>query len=180
MILSGMQQARDAEGILKLLSEIKPPSPSAVASLASMAAGSYARVIAQKLGPKAALELIDRMEAAVPFDELKKGEAAAPPPPAGRVAFSQVEGTIYSIAMGRHDLLESDGKPEQALKALEDALSKLPEGSRYRSPIQSKLRLAKLPGSIAPELKQERGYGGFTSLESMRGKVVIVDFTAHW
>ena len=35
-------------------------------------------------------------------------------------------------------------------------------------------------GAPAPVLNVERGYGDFKGLESLKGKVVIIDFFAHW
>jgi len=180
LVMQGMLSARDAEGVVKLLGEMKPPTPQAAVTLAAASAGSYSRMIADKLGVKAALDLIDRMEAQVPFDELRKAEASQPAPPDGQPAVSQAEYAISNIAIGRAELLEKDGKKDEALQILQTARAKLKKGSPYARGLNNKLTFATLPGSIAPELKQERGYGGFTSLESMRGKVVIVDFTAHW
>lgn len=35
-------------------------------------------------------------------------------------------------------------------------------------------------GTSAPALTSERGYGEFPGLEGLKGKVVLIDFFAHW
>ncbi|MEP6755810.1 MAG: TlpA disulfide reductase family protein, partial [Chthonomonadales bacterium] len=87
---------------------------------------------------------------------------------------------IASIAMGRSALLEKDGKKSEAEAVKLDAIKKLGEGNTYARSMVSQMKLAKLPGSVAPELTVDHHYGEYSSLASMRGKVVVLDFTADW
>lgn len=191
MVLTGLQAAEDAKGIVHLLGEMKPATAAAAASLASQTAGNYARTIADKLGTAVALGVIANQEAAVNFEELRKEEAKqaearkAQPNQNAQIsaavrAFSQADATIYSIAQGRSSLLEKDGKKAEALAVLKTAMGKLGQDSTYAKSLGGKLKLAALPGNPAPDVIKERCYGAYSGLESLRGKVVVLDFTAHW
>ena len=59
-----------------------------------------------------------------------------------------------------------------------DVIKNLGEGNPYARSMVRQMKLAKLPGSAAPELAVDNHYGEFSSLASMRGKVVLLDFTA--
>jgi hypothetical protein len=191
MVLTGLQTAGDASGLVSLLAEMRPATAMAAASLASQTAGSYARTVSDKLGTPAALNLIASQEARVNFEDLRKEEAKqaearkAQNAQVGTVAgaartFSQADATIYSIAQGRSALLEKDGKKAESLAVLKAAMAKLGSDSTYAKSLGGKLKLAALPGSPAPDVIKERCYGAYSGLESLRGKVVVLDFTAHW
>lgn len=181
MMLQGYASTEDADGIIKILSEIKAPDMRSAATLVSQVANNYAQTVSSKRGAKTALEMLSRLEAGVSIDELKKEDekqkAAAKP---GARTFAFADYYVYAVANGKAEILDEAGKKDEALSLLTSAKEKLPADSPYVKPIESKLKLAKLPGSPAPELVQERGYGGFSSLASLKGKVVVLDFTAHW
>jgi hypothetical protein len=169
LMLGGYVATQDAAGIRKTLSEIKPANAQMAAQLASSTAASYSRVVAEKVGPQAALDLIKQVEALVAYDQLTEPNAKT----AGEIS-------ILQIASARADLLTKMGKKDEALAALEEGKKKLGPESRYARSLESKINLAKLPGSTAPPIVQERGYGDYKGLDSLRGKVVVLDFTAHW
>ena len=181
MMLQGYGSAEDVDGIVKILGEMKAPDVRSAATLAAQAANNYAQTVASKRGAKTALDLISRLESSVSIDELKKEDekqkADAKP---GTRPFAYADYYVYAVANGKAEILDEAGKKDEALSLLTAAKEKLSPDSQYVKPIESKLKLAKLPGSPAPELVQERGYGGFSSLASLKGKVVVVDFTAHW
>jgi thiol-disulfide isomerase/thioredoxin len=105
----------------------------------------------------------------VPFDQLTTGT--------DKTIADQAR--IY-IAIGRSELLNGDGKHAEALAALKAARQKLADVSPATQQIDSKLKQAALVGNIAPSLIRARGFGDFPGLESLWGKVVILDFTVHW
>lgn len=184
MALNGMQAEGDAAGMVKMITEMKPANSSMAASLAMMTAARYYETVADKLGSKAAFDLLDRVEKSVDFDEVRKedakraDEAKARNPQA--LVSSQADSVIYYLGDARASLFKRDGKNAEALAALEAAKAKLPSDSRMAKTLDGKLRLAKLPGSPAPDVKSERCYGSYSSLEALKGKVVMLDFTAHW
>ena len=169
IVLTACQANRDAEGICRILGEMKAPDNRTAANLAASAAQTYADTVAAKLGHQAALDLIAKLEAQVPFDKMTdaRDKAAA-------------ENAIVQIALGRYDILKAKGDDAAALKALEDGVAKLGPDNRMARQLVGKINQSKLIGSPAPEIKKERGYGQFDSLAALRGKVVVLDFGAHW
>ncbi len=87
--------------------------------------------------------------------------------------------TIAALATGRSSLYESAGKRAESIAAMEAGVKKIgPDNITARSLVH-KLTIAKLYGSPAPELVIDRHYGEFKDLASLRGKVVLLDFTSH-
>jgi thiol-disulfide isomerase/thioredoxin len=171
MILNGYVQAKDADAILKLLPEIKPYSPATSARLAgTMANPNLIETVKDHKGANAALALLKQAEAQVPFDQLKTPQE-----------ISSGDSAIYSIAIARADLLDKEGKQPEALATLEEGIKRLsPSSGRLATTLKSKANFIKVVGSPAPPLKRERGYGEFASLDAYKGKVVVLDFMAHW
>ncbi len=169
ILLTGYQANRDAEGIVRVLGEMKAPDNRTAAFLAASAAQTYADTVAAKLGSQAALDMIAKLEAHIPFDKMTDAQEK----PAA-------ESAIVQIALGRFDLLKAKGDDAAALKVLEDAVAKLGSDNRMARQLVGKINQSKLIGSPAPEIKKERGYGEFESLAALRGKVVVLDFGAHW
>jgi peroxiredoxin len=169
VILDSAQRQGDAKAQVATLSEIKPPSPAAAAHIAQMAGRELAATVADKLGVQAGLEFLTKAEALVPFDQLVTDTDK-----------TIADHTRISLATGRADLLNSAGKHAEALAALKAARQKLADGSPVAKQMDNNLKQAALVGNIAPALTKERGYGDFAGLESLRGKVVLVDFTNHW
>jgi thiol-disulfide isomerase/thioredoxin len=169
VILDSAQRQGDAQALVATLAEIKPPSPAEAAFIATMTGQELAGTVAEKLGAQAGLDLLAKVEALVPFDRMTTGT--------DKIVADQAR---IRIATGRADLLNGAGKRAEALAALKAARQKLEDGSPALQQIDSNLKQAALVGSAAPPLNRDRGYGDFAGLESLRGKVVLVDFTAHW
>jgi thiol-disulfide isomerase/thioredoxin len=171
MILNGHVQAKDATAILKLLPEIKAYDAMSAARLAgTMASASLLATVKDAKGDDAVLALLKQAEAQVPFDQLKTPQE-----------ISAGDSAIYSITIARADLLSKEAKPTDAVATLEEGMKRLsPSGTRLASTLKSKANFIKVIGSPAPPLKHERGYGEFASLDAYKGKVVVLDFMAHW
>jgi hypothetical protein len=183
LMLGGYVNLRDAAAIQKLVPEVNPPDVRSAVSLAGSTAAAYSRVVAEKTGPQAALDLIKTAEAKVQYANVT-----------GHIEQNLANGSIYQIAIARSGLYDQMGKKTEALTVLEEAKKRLititpPEPqpgapafrpADYGRMLDSKINFAKLPGSSAPPVKQDRGYGDYKGLESLRGKVVVLDFTAHW
>lgn len=169
LMLNGRQAAKDAAAIVGLLGEMKPPDHRSAAYLAAQTASTYADTVAAKQGPKAALDLIAKVEGRTPFDAMttQQEQAAA-------------EMAIVQIALARADLLMGVGDQKAAVAALEAGKKRLAADSRSLRRLDAKLKQTALIGQPAPELKKDRQYGEFESLAALKGKVVVLDFGAHW
>lgn len=169
VLLDSSQRLGDAPALVATLNEIKPPSPAEAAHIAMMTGGELAGTVAEKLGAQAGLDLLTKVEALVDFERLTT-----------RTEKTIADQARIRLATGRADLLNGIGKHAEALAVLKAARQKVAEGSPVAQQLDSKIKQATLVGSVAPPLTRERGYGDFAGLESLRGKVVVVDFTAHW
>ena len=168
MMLRGFAEAEDADAIVKTIADIKPATPMTAVQLASMTA-NVVDTVGDKQGTKAAFALLKQVEALVPFDQLKTPQE-----------LQAAESVIYGFAGARADLFQKDGKRDEALATLEESRKHLSAGSRYTSALTAKTNFIKVIGSPAPPLKRERGYGEFINLAAYKGKVVVLDFMAHW
>lgn len=83
------------------------------------------------------------------------------------------------LLSARIGVLRSVGQDKRALAILNQSLATVPEGFVRRGLLSTKTQL-ELIGSEAPSLNMDRKYGEFTSLADMKGKVVLLDFFAHW
>lgn len=170
MILNGDVQAKDADAVLKLLKEMKPTSPQTAVRVASITAGSgVMSLITEKKGAAEALALLTQAESQVPFDQFKTD-----------LELKSKDLVIYTLTNARAEIFTKEGKTAEQIQTLEAGVKKLSPGSQYASALSSKINFVKVVGAPAPPLKRERGYGEFTSLEAYKGKVVVLDFMAHW
>lgn len=121
--------------------------------------------------------MFDRDEAAKAKDS---GKSVRPMSEYLKAAQDQADSIRFLFANKKAELLISDNKQTEAIKTLDQAIKKMPDGNVRKTAVAAKLQLT-LPGSIAPGLNVERTQGGaFSGLESLRGKVVILDMFAHW
>jgi thiol-disulfide isomerase/thioredoxin len=76
------------------------------------------------------------------------------------------------------DIYKSAGQKDKAIALIDEVSKDATPGAKNRfSVIRNQLALV---GSPAPALVVERGYGEFKGLDSLKGKVVVLDFFAHW
>lgn len=96
---------------------------------------------------------------------------------------------VYSsISCLKYELMLDQGKKAEAIKGLKALRKKMEAypnsknafGQVATYPVDTLLKKAELSNAIAPRIVVDNKIGNFTSLEAWRGKVVIVDFFAHW
>jgi hypothetical protein len=153
-----------------LVSEAAPPNPSLSLSFAATVAASYSDLIAEKLGLDAALESIRQAESKI----------QALPDGATDQQKQSAQSSRMFVYRGKAELLRDAGRREDALKTIEEGIAAIGADSRAASGLKSLRAQMTLVGSVAPELTKDRVQGEFSSLASLRGKVVLLDFTAHW
>jgi len=76
------------------------------------------------------------------------------------------------------EMYSDAGKTDKALAAIDDAMKTAPGPLKDRLTVERN-RLT-LGGLAAPALKVEKSYGEFKSVADLKGKVVVLDFFAHW
>ncbi|HQU18144.1 MAG TPA: TlpA disulfide reductase family protein [Fimbriimonadaceae bacterium] len=169
LMINSCNSLGEAHMVAELLTQMTPPNASAAASLASSTAYMFADTIHEKLGIAAALKALDDVEKLIPFATMTSENDQ-------RLADSARVGLTNS----RAELLLAAGKKQEALASIDKTLALMkPENASVRTLTGLKTRIA-LVGSAAPALTFEKGYGEFAGLESLKGKVVLIDFFAHW
>lgn len=90
--------------------------------------------------------------------------------------------STYRIQLveGRAEILEKEGKNDEAIALLQATAEDESLDASARRSLNAKVAQAKIIGTQAPEIPVEHVLGEFTSLEDLKGKVVLVDFFAHW
>lgn len=170
-----------------LVGQMQPPDVMAAATFAQSTARMYADTIMKTEGLNAALDALKTAESKLDYDALATyykdaaDKRAAANPAAAKVdPADQVDAVRAAIGQARAELYGEANKKADAVKALDATLALVkPTGTAARSLKAAKVKLT-LVGAVAPEIAAERAHGTFEGLGKMRGKVVIVDFFAHW
>lgn len=178
-----------------MVPQVQGPNPVASQSFAQTVAFQFADTIVKTVGLDAALKAMDSAMAQVRFEDpeafadrmaaMQKrnnpnaDEAVLKKTYLG-VAQNQRPALEYAMAERKAELLAEGGRKPEA-KAILDAYVAAadPNNPNVRRAKAFGLRL-EMVGATAPTLTTARGYGEFAGLESLRGKVVLLDFFAHW
>ena len=162
---------------------------------------SYAEPIAEDRGIDAAFEAIDFALDQVKFETPEKYAERMLPTSRARnrknadgSSWTDERLTVLLVAEGKkiNDritfsaagmkswLLQEAGREEDAIQVLKEFVKNRDPANAYVAIAISQIRHIKALGSPATSLSFDRQYGEFKSLEAWKGKVVIIDFTAHW
>lgn len=168
-----MMQSCNALGeghmLVMMIGEVVPPTSLDSLSLATMTAYEYADTIKNSMSADEAVKAIEKVESMLPSRDSLDDKTQP-----------RLSQAIAQLAQTKSEILAESGKSDEALAAIDKALAMLPEGdANARSLKAGKTRMVLL-NKPAPALTAERSYGEFNGLESLKGKVVILDFFAHW
>lgn len=201
LMLSACNALGEAEMLQSTLRDIRVPNATLSTSLASSTVYQFVDTVAKKKGVGEAIETLNDVEKNLileaPADYAKRMLAAEkarnannpnfkPKPDDERLKELEVQGKTASASMKfmfvekRAELLVDAGRKDEAVKAIDTFLGTLEEGSPIRRTVNGARVQMTLPGTAAPAITFERGYGDFKGLEALKGKVVILDFFAHW
>lgn len=198
----------EADMLQKTLASATPP-PEYTVSLVSMAVDEYIDTIVSKKGPGAGLKTLGDIEHHVAYQDPKvyaknRLEAEKRPLPNGATRVMSAGGNTkpmtdeeklaqyekdganrnlslqWSIVEKRGELMTSQGKAKQALKAMQDFVASVPADAPVRRSAEASILRTTMVNAPAVPLKFEKTIGDFTSIDSWKGKVVVVDFFAHW
>ncbi|MCG9896047.1 MAG: TlpA family protein disulfide reductase [Fimbriimonadaceae bacterium] len=93
--------------------------------------------------------------------------------------YTVAQQTLARIWQAKSDLHGAAGDAAASLKALKDGMAAVALPAAKRG-LEASYTQANVVGKPAPGLEVTHTFGNFTSLEALRGKVVILDFFAHW
>jgi thiol-disulfide isomerase/thioredoxin len=188
--------------LLMTLNDVRPVNSVMGRTLASTTANAFADTIAKTEGIDAALKALDQVAAKMPAEDHKANAqrmldaakareatnppAAAPKPDAERLATFELSSRTtetsmkYAVANKKAELLNSAGRKAEAKAVLKSFVATLDPTSPVSRTANANLKQMEMIGMVAPTLQVERGYGDFKGLAALKGKVVIIDFFAHW
>ena len=166
-ILVGLGGSTDQKDLIfDGLNSIAPANKIEATRFASFV-GGYGSYLAGTYKPSQVLPLFDKASAA-----LKEGDFTTD---AEKRTYTSLKG---ALVVGKIEFFKDSGDKAGAVAAANDALKTADATTARR--INSVKTQIELPGAPAPLIATERGYGEFAGLESLKGKVVILDFFAHW
>lgn len=168
LMLTACNEMKEAGMLAENLPNVVPTDDARAANLAMM--GSYfTEVIQTAQGPKKALKALDAVEKNLPTftDTSAQGKTRA-------------ASAKFSIVDRRAELLVADKRKDEAIRVLKDFSATLDANSPILRTVKGSTTRLEMLDRAAPTFATERGYGEFAGIESLKGKVVLVDFFAHW
>lgn len=156
------------ELVYELLMQAKPPSPGQATTLGSLFGGQFHHPIHESLGAERALAVARHVRSLMP----EKPTGGVDAPTLGWALRQTVSAEAYYLA--------ELGRADEAIATIDAVYGELDEGTFRREGLLAERTRYTLLNRPAPPLPFERQHGSFASLESNRGRVVLVEFTAHW
>lgn len=168
-LCSNAVKRNDGNTIFQTLTKATPPNPSQAIWLGSITGGTFHHWIRESNGPEGALQIVQRIKSFLPAGPFKTDQERKDAGWAKR-----------QIADCEATYLSEVGRRKEALAVLDHAIRTLDKDVfRVAELQQSRDRIAML-GQPAPGLSPVAMHGNFGSLASLKGKVVLLEFTAHW
>lgn len=201
LMLNSCNALGEADMLQSTLRDIRVPTAMQTSMLASNTVYLFIDTVVKKKGVGEAIVTLDEVEKNLileaPADYAKRMLALEktrnannpnykPKPDDERLKELEVQGknagdsTKFLFVEKRAELLSDAGRKAEALKALDDFMATLDATAPARRQANGARVQMSLPGAPAPAITFERGYGEFKGLEALKGKVVILDFFAHW
>lgn len=151
-----------------VISKMTPPNEASTFTLVSYATALFAEPVAQKQGVEAAMKMLDSVMAKLP--QSTADEKLAP----------RLASAVASVYETKGEILIAHGKKADGLAMFEMGTKDPRVTASASRGLDYAAKRIKLIGSAPPAIPFTEKYGEFTNLESMKGKVVMVDFMAHW
>jgi len=138
-------------------------------SLGSYFGGTFHHYVFNARGAAGCLELIARIEPAIPAgpfpnDETRKSNGWA----------------RRQLAAAKALYLAESERREEAVAVIDQALASLDDDIFRKDGLRGDRQRYQLMGQPAPALRVDRTHGAFQGLDAYRGKVLLLEFTAHW
>ncbi len=202
LLMQACKELGDVDLLEATLQTTKAPTPYDSRELAQDAP-NYVDAIAEKKGNAEGISLLDKIEKETTYPD-PKDEAPSELQRFGKIPFfteaksdavrqKRAEdfsrfgtlGTKIMLVTERAKLLIAEGKRSEAIADLR-LFEKTP-GLDVQGPwvplkdkVESEIFMDQSEGAPAPDLKSDLAIGTFDGLRTLKGKVVLIDFFAHW
>lgn len=191
----------EAHMIAMVLPSVTPPDANASSSLISNTIYLYLDIVEKEEGPAAALRLLDQVASKAVYEDVdvlakRNWEAVKrqmqqqgqtiPEDEAAEIAKlrPRAEATLiqqkFTIVEKRAELLSNMGQRPEAIKLLKEYAAAIDPASPAANTVKMAVTRTELVGAPAKPFTVGKTIGDFKSIESLKGKVVLVDFFAHW
>lgn len=180
-LVTAQSRLKDYAGLRRTLVESKPTAATNRIRLATLA-NTYTVNILTNEGRAPALEVLSAGERILPTDGFADDRQR-----------DLAKRTRENLAATRKAIEDNAGNDTAAAAAIEKnrraMLAQVLGGARggtnaaaaaAASRAERDAKLAKLNGTTAPDFKANQAIGSFNSLGDLKGKVVMLDFFAHW
>lgn len=169
LMLTACERLGEGDMLAMMLPMVEPDTKQAAATIAILTANTYSDTISSKKGGGEALKVLDAVEKKINYADFTTPEEK-----------SLADNARGSIATAKAQFFMEQKKKDQAIATLDAALKELtPDGPMAKRIASSRTQFAILD-TLSPALEAEKMYGEYKSIEALKGKVVILDFFAHW
>ena len=201
MVLNACNTLGEGKMIAKTLPGVAPPNLAASQALLRSVVNAYSEEILKDMGVKAAFKALDNAMSKLQIEEpdayakrmLEPTKARNPRNRDGSgMTDEQITAQLvtsgkslndnlaYSVVSRKVGILTGANRNDEAQKMLEAYIAAGDPNGAYVKRAASELKKMTIVGSPAVALNFDRQHGEFKGLEQWMGKVVIIDFTAHW
>lgn len=201
LMMNACNAQGEADMILMTLAAVSAPGWQESQTLARQVLGMYADTIAKEKGVDAAIRAIESVERQVIYETADEYVARMLPSykrsnPKNRDGTDMTEEQMiealkanasaandslkFSFVRKKTELLGESGRKTDAVQLLDSFVKSLEPTNPLVRQAQTLKSQITLTGAIAPALSFTRQHGNFTSLDDLKGKVVLLQFTAHW
>jgi thiol-disulfide isomerase/thioredoxin len=174
LCLQSFAQLRKYDMATETLKEMPLPSVVNAYSAAMIAANSFAPGLAREKKFDQAYEMLGEIESRLPSsDENAQNQ-------------TYLDNARASLAAANANVLKEEKGIDVAVKYIDNKIKNAPTETlkaaytRSASGMKADVTRARLIGAAAPMFPVERTIGEFKDFASLKGKVVIIDFFAHW
>lgn len=173
LLITADARLKNMKGVAKTLAEIKPANQTDAVRMATLA-NNYVSTAFTSADKETAMKILSAGEALVPKNVNDEKTKAS------------VDKVAADLAATRKTIEENPGKEAEVLAKQRTEALKAILAQRSNPEAQAKARqerdakLEKFIGQDAPEINTINTLGEFKSMASLKGKVVVLDFFAHW
>lgn len=159
----------DGAALYDMLMKVEPPNAANATWLGSITGGTYHHWIRNARGADGALKAVQRVKGFLnkgPYKTLQEAKDTG----WARRQIADCE-AVYLAELGRRD---------EAITVLDEALTNLPKDTYRLSELGLSRKRIEMLDRPAPALPPGKSHGEFKGLDAYRGRVVLIEFTAHW
>jgi thiol-disulfide isomerase/thioredoxin len=159
-------KSESAVDVLELSKHLEPKDPKTIQKLSYLIPLTAASFIFEVEGAAKAADLISTVDSKIDW----KNHPTPQERDAARMIFARELASYYHL----------DGRTSESTKALSSAQAEMDPESASAKTLAAQREAYTFVGSSAPSLQALARIGDISNLESLRGKVVMLDFYAHW